>query len=30
MDRDSALVGMLRRYIDLAASNQPVHTWMVI
>jgi len=30
MDRDSALVGMLRRYIDLAASNQPVHSWMVI
>jgi Glutamate-cysteine ligase family 2(GCS2) len=30
MDRDSALVGMLRRYIDLASSNQPVHTWMVI
>ena len=30
MDRDAALVGMLRRYIELAASNQPVHTWMVI
>ena len=30
MDRDSALVGMLRRYIELASSNQPVHTWMVI
>jgi hypothetical protein len=30
MDRDSALVGMLRRYVDLASSNQPVHTWMVI
>ncbi len=30
MDRDAALVGMLRRYIELASSNQPVHTWMVI
>ncbi|MCT2582721.1 glutamate-cysteine ligase family protein [Actinophytocola gossypii] len=29
LDRDAALVGMLRRYVELAASNQPVHTWPV-
>jgi hypothetical protein len=30
MDRDAALVGMLRRYIELASSNEPVHSWTVI
>jgi hypothetical protein len=27
LDRDAALVGMLRRYIELAQSGAPVHTW---
>jgi len=30
LDRDAALVGMLRRYVELAATNEPVHTWSVL
>ncbi len=30
LDRDAALVGMLHRYVELSATNQPVHTWSVI
>ena len=26
-DRESALLGMLRRYLELARSGEPVHTW---
>jgi len=29
LDRDAALVGMLHRYLELAETNQPVHTWAV-
>jgi hypothetical protein len=28
-DRESALVGMLRRYVDLMHAGNPVHTWPV-
>jgi hypothetical protein len=28
-DREAALIGMLRRYIDLMHSGNPVHTWPV-
>ncbi|MEV6604376.1 glutamate-cysteine ligase family protein [Kutzneria sp. NPDC051319] len=28
-DREAALVGMLRRYIDLMHAGEPVHTWPV-
>ncbi|MFC0547010.1 glutamate-cysteine ligase family protein [Kutzneria chonburiensis] len=28
-DRESALIGMLRRYIDLMHAGNPVHTWPV-
>jgi hypothetical protein len=27
LDRDQALVGMLHRYVELADTNAPVHTW---
>ena len=27
LDRDAALAGMLRRYLEHATANQPVHTW---
>ena len=27
LDRDTALVEMLRQYVDLSSSNEPVHTW---
>jgi gamma-glutamyl:cysteine ligase YbdK (ATP-grasp superfamily) len=27
MDRDAALTGMLRRYVELSAAGEPVHTW---
>ena len=30
LTRDAALVGMLHRYVELAATNQPVHTWAVL
>jgi hypothetical protein len=29
LDRDAALVGMLHRYVELSATNDPVHTWAV-
>ncbi|MFC4854248.1 glutamate--cysteine ligase [Actinophytocola glycyrrhizae] len=29
LDRDAALVGMLHRYVELSATNEPVHTWPV-
>jgi hypothetical protein len=29
LDRDAALVGMLRRYVELMQAGQPVHTWPV-
>jgi hypothetical protein len=29
LDRDAALLGMLHRYLELAETNQPVHTWSV-
>jgi hypothetical protein len=29
LDRDAALLGMLHRYLELAETNQPVHTWPV-
>ncbi|MGQ0836998.1 glutamate--cysteine ligase [Actinokineospora sp.] len=29
LDRDAALVGMLRRYIDLSDAGDPVHTWPI-
>ncbi|QUQ69450.1 glutamate-cysteine ligase family protein [Kutzneria sp. CA-103260] len=28
-DREAALIGMLRRYVDLMHSGNPVHTWPV-
>ncbi|MGB3440725.1 MAG: glutamate-cysteine ligase family protein [Actinophytocola sp.] len=28
-DRDAALAGMLRRYVALSETNEPVHTWTV-
>ncbi len=28
-DRDAALTGMLRRYVDLMHEGEPVHTWPV-
>jgi hypothetical protein len=30
LDRDAALVGMLRRYVELMRAGDPVHTWPVI
>ncbi len=27
LDRDAALTGMLRRYIELSGEGEPVHTW---
>ncbi|GAA2825334.1 glutamate-cysteine ligase family protein [Crossiella cryophila] len=29
LDRDAALTGMLRRYLELMHSGEPVHTWPV-
>ncbi len=29
LDRDAALVGMLSRYVELSAADDPVHTWPV-
>jgi hypothetical protein len=29
MDRDPALVHMLRTYVDLMRTGDPVHTWPV-
>ena len=28
-DRDTALAGMLRRYLELMYAGEPVHTWPV-
>ncbi|HEU5475460.1 MAG TPA: glutamate--cysteine ligase [Actinophytocola sp.] len=30
LDRDAALVGMLRQYVELMQAGDPVHTWMVL
>jgi hypothetical protein len=29
LDRDTALAGMLHRYVELSNTNEPVHTWAV-
>ncbi|GAB3461641.1 glutamate--cysteine ligase [Actinophytocola sediminis] len=29
LSRDAALVGMLARYLEFSAANEPVHTWSV-